>query len=119
MEVVEMGLTDDTNALSDLQLPSLKDGEFAFRSRVIHFDDGVPIQYEDRHVNPRLFPDYLDQDFTRETPNAYLARYAPVLHGEYRILARMPTDSTRRLLEVEIGEPCLAFRCLACARAVS
>ena len=110
-EVLEMGSCNDPNALSDLQLPLFREGGFTFRSRVIHFEDDVPIQYEDRHVNPMLFPDYLDQDFTRDTSNAYLATSESLQHAECRISACKPDDSVRRLLCMEAGESCLMLRC--------
>ncbi|GAO23900.1 GntR family transcriptional regulator [Alicycliphilus sp. B1] len=34
-----------------------------FHSVVVHFENDVPIQVEDRYVNPAVAPDYLAQDF--------------------------------------------------------
>ncbi|MEK7918831.1 UTRA domain-containing protein, partial [Burkholderia contaminans] len=47
-------------------------------SRIVHCEEGEPIQFEDRYVNPALFPAYLEQDFTVETPNHYMVRLAPI-----------------------------------------
>jgi GntR family histidine utilization transcriptional repressor len=110
VEVLKVGPSDDANALLEMKLSLPKDGGFVFYSQILHFEDDVPIQFEDRYVNPLLFPGYLDQDFARETPNAYLARCAPVQHGEYRIASCMPDDSLRRILLMDIGEPCLTLR---------
>ncbi|MCD0505422.1 GntR family transcriptional regulator, partial [Bordetella petrii] len=49
-------------------------GSPVFHSVLLHLDNGVPVQLEDRHVNPQAAPGYLEQDFSRETPNAYLSR---------------------------------------------
>jgi GntR family transcriptional regulator, histidine utilization repressor len=78
-----------------------------FHSAIIHLEDGEPIQYEDRYVNPQVFPKYLEQDFTLETPNHYMVRLAPIQRAEFRIYARKPDAQIRRHLAMEIGEPCL------------
>jgi GntR family transcriptional regulator, histidine utilization repressor len=78
-----------------------------FHSRIVHCEEDEPIQYEDRYVNPALFPHYLQQDFTRETPNHYMVRLAPIQHAEFRIYARKPDAHVRHHLAMEIGEPCL------------
>jgi GntR family histidine utilization transcriptional repressor len=91
-----------------LVLEEVSEGPGAgFRSVVVHHEDGVPIQVEDRWVNPSLAPDYLDQDFTVTTPNEYLVRVAPLERVEYRIEARLPPDNIRERLEMESSEPCL------------
>ncbi len=41
-----------------------------FRSVVVHYENHLPIQVEDRRVNPQVAPDYLTQDFATQTPNA-------------------------------------------------
>lgn len=78
-----------------------------FHSRIVHYEDETAIQYEDRYVNPRVFPDYLNQDVTAETPNHYMVRLAPIQRAEFRIYARKPSAQIRRYLSIDIGEPCL------------
>ena len=78
-----------------------------FHSRIVHSEEGEPIQYEDRYVNPKVFPHYLEQDFTVETPNHYMVRLAPIQRAEFRIYAQKPDAHVRRHLAMEIGEPCL------------
>ncbi len=80
-----------------------------FHSRIVHFENGLPIQFEDRYVNPQVFPNYLNQDFTRETPNKYLVRIAPIKRAEYRIEAKTPEAQVRKRLLMDIGEPCLVL----------
>ncbi|MCR4470188.1 histidine utilization repressor [Burkholderia sp. SCN-KJ] len=81
-----------------------------FHSRIVHFEEDEPIQFEDRYVNPALFPDYLEQDFTIETPNHYMVRLAPIQRAEFRIYAEKPNAQVRRHLVMEIGEPCLVLK---------
>ncbi|SMG23124.1 histidine utilization repressor [Paraburkholderia susongensis] len=78
-----------------------------FHSQIVHHEEGVPIQYEDRYVNPLVFPNYLEQDFTAETPNRYMVRLAPIQYAKFRIYAQRPDAHVRRHLAMEIGEPCL------------
>ncbi|HEY1997780.1 histidine utilization repressor [Paraburkholderia sp.] len=101
--VLTLELSDDPQALDALNLS----GGPAFHSRIVHDEEGEPIQYEDRYVNPKVFPDYLQQDFTLETPNHYMVRLAPIQRAEFRIYAQKPDAHVRRHLLMEIGEPCL------------
>jgi len=82
-------------------------GASAFRSILVHREDGVPIQLEDRLVNPALAPDYLGQDFTRRTPNAYLTARAPASAVEHAVEAGAADAETAARLDVPSGAPCL------------
>ncbi len=81
-----------------------------FHSVVVHFENDVPIQVEDRYVNPAVAPDYLSQDFASQTPNAYLVRVAPLQGVNFSIEASMPTAEVADLLRMEASEPCLVLR---------
>ncbi|SFZ74178.1 histidine utilization repressor [Chitinimonas taiwanensis] len=84
-------------------------GSKLFHSLILHYENGVPIQLEDRWVNPTLAPDYLGQDYTRSTPNEYLMRAAPLARVEYRIEASRPDRTARAKLAMERDEPCLVL----------
>lgn len=81
-----------------------------YRSVIVHFEDGAPIQLEDRLVNPAFVPEYLEQDFSSFTPNDYLSRVAPLTRTELVIEAVLPTDEQAVLLSIEPHEPCLRIR---------
>jgi GntR family transcriptional regulator, histidine utilization repressor len=81
-----------------------------FHSVVVHFENDLPIQVEDRHVNPAVAPDYLAQDFASQTPNAYLMRVAPLQGVSFEIEAVLPPDSVAEMLAMPDGEPCLVLR---------
>lgn len=81
-----------------------------FHSVVVHFENGLPIQVEDRHVNPEVAPDYLSQDFTSQTPNAYLMRVAPLQGVSFAIEACLPPAGIGSMLEMPANEPCLVLR---------
>src|SRR4051812_13187191 len=66
-------------------------GAPVFHSLIVHHDDGVPLQCEDRYVNPTCAPGYLDVDFTAITPTHYLLDVAPFGDAQYAIEANTPT----------------------------
>jgi GntR family histidine utilization transcriptional repressor len=78
-----------------------------FHSIIVHLDDEVPVQLEERFTNPAMAPDYLEQDFSRSTPNAYLSRVAPIEAVEHVIEAVLPTSVVARWLQVRAPEACL------------
>jgi len=82
-------------------------GSELFGSLIVHFENDRPIQLEDRHVLPKLAPDYLNIDFARTTAHDYLVKVAPLQEAEHRLRAEMPDDRTRQLLTMQRDEPCL------------
>ena len=85
-------------------------GRTLFHSVVVHFENGRPIQVEDRYVHPDVAPEYLAQDFTSHTPNAYLMRVAPLQGVSFVIEAVQPPATMARLLGMASDEPCLVLR---------
>lgn len=78
-----------------------------FFSAIVHHENDVPILLEDRHVLPRIAPDYLRLDFRHTTAHEYLMRVAPLQAAEHTLRAVMPDERTRRLLRMKQREPCL------------
>jgi GntR family histidine utilization transcriptional repressor len=78
-----------------------------YHSLILHLDNDVPVQLEDRYVNPLVARDYLEQDFSRETPNAYLSRVAPLTAVEHTIEAILPDTRVARWLGIESPQACL------------
>ena len=80
-----------------------------FHLTCVHLENGRPIQFEDRYVNPAAAPNFLTQDFTAEPPSQYL--YNNVSHYELEIEhivdACLPTPEQAALLEMRTDEPCL------------
>ncbi|AVA25026.1 histidine utilization repressor [Rhizobium sp. BR 317] len=88
----------------------LEIGAAVFHSLIVHSENGVPVQIEDRFVHPEAAPEYLEQDFTTLTPNAYLTAAAPLSGSEHIVEAAMPQPWECKLLTVLKTEPCLAIR---------
>ena len=87
----------------------LRKGARVFHTVLVHLENGVPIQYEDRYVNPKAAPAYLDTDFTQVSPTLHLLQHAPLTEASYTIEACLPSAAEARALEIGPGEPCLAM----------
>ncbi|MFC4349162.1 histidine utilization repressor [Kordiimonas lipolytica] len=82
-------------------------GDKVFYLLIVHKGDDMPIELEERWVNPEIAPELLAQDFTASTPTDYLLAVAPLLRAEHVVRAVAPTNKEQRLLEIEAGIPCL------------
>ena len=80
-----------------------------FHIVIVHEENGVPVQLEDRYVNPAVVPDFLERDFTDTTPTAVLLAATPVDELEHTVEAALPTPEQQRLLGIGPLEPCLAL----------
>lgn len=85
----------------------VEQGTGVFHLMLIHRENGQPIQLEDRHILADFAPDCLEQEFTRETPSAYLTGIAPLQEAEQVVRAASPNAAVRKRLEMREGEPCL------------
>jgi len=85
----------------------LAPGAPVFHTLIVHFEDGVPLQCEDRYVNPACAPDYLDVDFSQVTPTHYLLQVAPLWEAQYSIQSCAASAEEARLLEIAVHDPCL------------
>ena len=82
-------------------------GTDVFHLLVVHFENGKPIQVEDRHVLADFAPDCLAQDFERETPSAYLTSVAPLQEADHVFGSAMPNSAVRQRLRMADDEPAL------------
>jgi GntR family histidine utilization transcriptional repressor len=85
-------------------------GERTFHSILVHSENDIPVQLEDRYVNAEIVPDYGDQDFTKVTPNQYLSSVVAWTEAEHEIEAVLPAGWEARLLAVGRTEPCIQIR---------
>jgi GntR family histidine utilization transcriptional repressor len=89
---------------------NLRRGHELFHSRLVHLENGLPLQLEDRYVNPAVAPAYLAQDFTVITPQAYLLKIAPVQSVEHIVQATRSDNGVAQLLQMDAAEPCLVLQ---------
>jgi GntR family histidine utilization transcriptional repressor len=82
-------------------------GAPVYHSLVVHHENGVPLQCEDRYVNPACAPDYLGVDLAQTTATQYLLQVAPLWEAQYTIEAGLATAQEAKLLHIAPTEPCL------------
>ncbi|MBN0196550.1 UTRA domain-containing protein, partial [Pseudomonas aeruginosa] len=79
---------------------SVPEGTRIFHSLMVHYENEVPVQIEDRCVNAAVVPDYLHQDYTATTPHDYLSLIAPLTEGEHIVEAVQATAEECALLHI-------------------
>jgi GntR family histidine utilization transcriptional repressor len=85
----------------------LRPGAKIFHSVLLHYEDDVPIQMEERYVRPSFAPGYLERDFNQQTPGSYLLSIAAPSEIDHVVLAILPYRRMQKLLRIEATEPCL------------
>jgi GntR family histidine utilization transcriptional repressor len=108
LEVVS--LTAGTASPEVAEALSVPIGAPMFHSVMVHEENGIPVQLEDRYVNAATAPDYLAQDFSTLTPNRYLTERAPWTEAEQEIEAVLPAPWEARHLLIARTDPCLLMR---------
>ena len=101
----EVAADEQTAALLELEA-----GDAVFHSVLLHFENQQPLQYEERLVNPRFGPEYLQQDFRQVTPSHYLSEVSPLTEADQAIEAVCAEPTISRLLRIRRDEPCLQLR---------
>jgi GntR family histidine utilization transcriptional repressor len=87
----------------------LAPGTSVFHVICVHRENGLPVQLEDRYVNPATAPEFLQQDFAAIRPSEYLYNVVPVHDVEHVVDACLPTPDEAALLEIRVEEPCLTL----------
>lgn len=85
----------------------LRAGAKVFHTCIVHLENGVPLQVEDRYVNPAEAPGYLAQDFSQTTPTHYLFEATALWRAQYTIESSLPTPQEAQWLGIATADPCL------------
>ncbi len=85
-------------------------GSDAFHVTIVHRRDELPIQLEDRWVNPAVVPDFNEVDFGAITPAKHLLRSVRPDEMEHIVRAVVPDAATSELLAIPATEPCLRLQ---------
>ncbi|MEC9415678.1 MAG: histidine utilization repressor [Pseudomonadota bacterium] len=80
-----------------------------FHVLLVHYEDKMPIQIEDRFIDVSFAPNFMEQDFSTITPSAYLSSIAPLQEAEQVVRAIIPEGFISNLLEMDKGKPCLVI----------
>ena len=83
----------------------VEQGTDVFHLLLVHFENGAPIQVEDRYVLAEFAPNCLEQDFEQTTPSAYLTTIAPLQEAEHVVRAEHPNAAVRQRLRMSADEP--------------
>ena len=78
-----------------------------FFSQIIHKENDVPIRFDRRFINPLCCPRYIEQDFSKISPNEYLQKHCPAQRVENIIEAITNTPEILTFLDIQEHEPCL------------
>lgn len=97
----------------------VKSGSMVFYLEMVHEENEIPVQLEQRYVNPAVVPQFLQQDFRAATPTAYLLSIAPVDELEHTVRAVLPAPAERRLLKITDRIPCLELHRMSWSRGVA
>nr|WP_099121187.1 histidine utilization repressor [Xenorhabdus sp. KK7.4] len=100
-------LAEVTANMTQAKELGIKAGTAVYHSIILHYENDVPVQIEDRYVNALAAPEYLRQDFHQQTAHDYLSIVAPLTEGEHIVEAVAGDARSCRLLQIEENSPCL------------
>ena len=95
----------NTNAQTDAS-----DEAVLYEVKIIHFADGQPIQFEERWVDAKKVPKFIDQDFSVVNTSDYLIAKSPLESGSYTIRALAAPDEIAEFLQIAPQSPTLVLR---------
>lgn len=78
-----------------------------FHSIIVHFENDIPVQVEERYVNSDLTPEYDKQNFNKTTTFDYLQMKIPLTEVEHVISSIKADLNTADRLNIAIADPCL------------
>ncbi len=123
----EVLVLEETQASAEQAIElNVTEGTRIFHSVMVHYENDIPVQIEDRCVNAERIPDYLNQDYTQTTPHAYLSLVAPLTEGSisWKPCAPRRRNASCCVLKSTIlpadppSYPVVLANCVACEAAV-
>ncbi|MFT4162159.1 UTRA domain-containing protein [Shinella sp.] len=76
-------------------------GSRLFHSIIVNYEDGIPVQVENRLIRPSFAPNYLDHDFHAVPSTRYLRSIADATRVEHTVYASMADTLTCDLLDFD------------------
>ena len=105
-----LNVTRSTATAEEAMNLGIRTNHSIFRSSILHFENEVPIQLEERVVNATIATEYDQQDFQKKTAYDYLMKIAPLTEGEHLVEAVMATPEECALLQIQENEPCIQIK---------
>lgn len=87
--------------------PQLESEHRIFKVIVLHTENDIPIQQEERYVSAEVAPDFHEQDFSKITTNKYLTSIAPLVEAEITVEAVNADNILCKNLQIDSGSACL------------
>ncbi len=81
-----------------------------YEVKIIHFADNQPIQLEERWVDAKKVPHFIEQDFSVVNTSDYLIAESPLERGSYTIRAVAAPTEVAEALEIAPQSPTLVLR---------
>jgi len=101
-------ILESMNAIAPVAIAlGIEADSVVYRSVLVHNENNIPLQVEERFVNPLLAPNYLQQDFTLVTPHEYLSSVMPLTQAKHTVEAITPNNEICQWLNLYDEEPCL------------
>ena len=98
----------DLDVAEGLEIPP---GTAMYYSKILHFENGSPIQLENRFINKQIAADYIEQTFNDcFTPASFLQQCYPLTRVLFNVEARSSQPQETQLLHMEELEPVLLIR---------
>lgn len=91
----------------------LRPGDEVGFVRLLHREQGEPLQLEERWVVLERAPGFAQQDFGQRTPTAWLLEVAPLTAAQFQIEAVAATPAQAAMLGLRAGDPCLLVQRLS------
>lgn len=85
----------------------LEQASEVFYLETVHYQDNIPIQLEQRYVNPQMVPDFMNIDFSQQTTTHYLISLFRPDEMEHRVQAVLADEKTANILMINKSQPCL------------
>ncbi len=82
-------------------------GSKLLHSVIVHKEDGIPIQVDDRLILPAFAPDYLEHDFFAVPATRYLRSISDATRIEHVVYATMASSQICDFLNFDAPRPCM------------
>ena len=92
------------------ELLELEAGEEVFQVSLLQSMDGEPVAHEERYAVVDTYPDFLDQDFSKQSVFDYLASRSELQDIEHIVSAVHADKRLANLLEIGVNEPCIRLQ---------
>lgn len=101
-------LLESINAIAPIAIAlGVEVDSIVYHSVLVHLENENPLQVEERFVNPKFAPAYLQQNFELITPHEYLCQVAPLTEARHTVEAVSPNAEMCNWLALYNEEPCL------------